>query len=342
MNLCHIYSDHIPDFLLETAATAPMIRLQDIGMNCGCEYTKFPMFNDLPPYSRYDHSLGVGLIIWHFLQSQNACRTYLSLDHIRAQALAGLLHDIATPAFAHVIDFLKGDHLSQESTEDGTRQMIEESFEIQRILSEYGLSTDDVCDYHKYPIADNDTPQLSADRLEYTLGNLVNYGFRSEAEVQALYNDLTVGKNESGQDEIMFRTPDIALDFSEGVLQCSEIYVADADRFAMQALADLLREAVNDAVISEQDFYLTEQELIRKLIVHPGYLKKWTEYCSYSKMYTAKQPYEGKHWMKVFAKKRYIDSFISGYGRVSQIYPEFSEKLQAFLEAAQDYWICGE
>lgn len=329
MNLYHIYNDYIPDFLLETAATAPMIRLQDVGMNCGCEYTNFSIFADISPYSRYDHSLGVGLITWHF-------------SNDKAQALAGLLHDVATPTFAHVIDFLKGDHLTQESTEDGTMQIIEQDREIQQILLKYGLTTYDVCDYHRYPIADNDSPQLSADRLEYTLGNLVNYGFRNVTEVRDFYNDLITGNNEFGQTEIMFQTPEVALDFSEGALQCSNIYVADEDRFAMQALADLLKEAVHDNVITEQDFYLTEKALIQKLTDDSKYSEKWTEYCSYSKMYTTDRPCDDRRWIKVFAKKRYIDPFISGYGRVSQIYREFSENLRTFKEASQDYWICGE
>ena len=154
-----VYHPDIPPFLRELAETPEMRRLRNVGMNCGCEYTDFPRFRKLAPYFRFDHSVGVGLIVWHFTKSPS-------------QAAAGLLHDIATPVFAHVVDFLNGDHLRQESTEARTAELIDRSPEIRRILQREGLTVSQVADYHDYPIADNDTPRLSADRLEYSLGNL--------------------------------------------------------------------------------------------------------------------------------------------------------------------------
>jgi HD superfamily phosphohydrolase len=102
-----IYHPRIPPVLRHLAATPPVARLRQVGMNCGCEYTDFPRFRRLAPYSRFRHSVGVGLIVWHFTGDA-------------AQAAAGLLHDVSTPVFAHVVDFLNGDHLTQTSTERGT------------------------------------------------------------------------------------------------------------------------------------------------------------------------------------------------------------------------------
>ena len=96
-----LYHPEIPEFLCRLAETPPMARLRQVGMNCGCEYTSFPHFAGWAPYSRFDHSVGVGLIVWHFTGDLR-------------QSAAGLLHDAATPAFAHVVDFLHGDHLHQE------------------------------------------------------------------------------------------------------------------------------------------------------------------------------------------------------------------------------------
>ena len=42
------------------------------------------------------------------------------------------------------------------------------------LLKRDNIRIDEVSDYHIYPIADNDTPRLSADRFEYTLsGGLI-------------------------------------------------------------------------------------------------------------------------------------------------------------------------
>ena len=81
-----LYHPEIPEFLRRLAETPPMARLRQVGMNCGCEYTAFPQFSGWAPYSRFDHSLGVALIVWHFT------------GDVR-QSAAGLLHDAAPPAF---------------------------------------------------------------------------------------------------------------------------------------------------------------------------------------------------------------------------------------------------
>ena len=93
-------------------------------MNCGVEYTNFPFFQNIIPYSRYEHSIGVSLIVYHF-------------THDKKQTVAGLLHDIATPVFAHTIDFYHQDHLKQESTEFDTKKIIEQDQLLVSLLKEY-------------------------------------------------------------------------------------------------------------------------------------------------------------------------------------------------------------
>ena len=151
MRLWDIYHYEIPKFLHDATQVSDVKRLENVGMNCGCEYTKFPVFADIGPYSRYDHSVGVALIVWHFTGDMT-------------QSMAGLLHDIATPVFAHVVDFLRGDHLHQESTERETENLIYGSAELCNVLRGYKIPLEAVVDYHLYPIADNDSPKLSADR----------------------------------------------------------------------------------------------------------------------------------------------------------------------------------
>lgn len=99
--LWKIYYQEMPEFIKVLIQTPSLQRLKDIGMNCGVEYTNFSFFQNIIPYSRYEHSIGVSLIVYHF-------------THDKKQTVAGLLHDIATPVFAHTIDFYHQDHLKQE------------------------------------------------------------------------------------------------------------------------------------------------------------------------------------------------------------------------------------
>ena len=226
-----LYTDTLPEALRRMAATPAMQRLARVGMHCGCEYAAFPIYrNAKAPYSRLTHSVGTAAIVWHFT------------GELR-QAAAALLHDIATPSFAHVVDFLNGDHLRQESTEARTHAMIAASPELMALLAENGLTLTDVDDYHRYPIADNDSPRLSADRLEYTLGNACRVFHAPEAEIRAICDDLFVGQNEAGEDELCFAQLDAANAFTRLALRQSQWFVSDDDRFSMQYLADLLHAA---------------------------------------------------------------------------------------------------
>ena len=146
-----ILSNEIPDFIIEYANVPDMQRLKGISMVSACEHTKLIPYKFF--HTRYEHSLGVALIIWHFTKDKK-------------QTIAGLYHDIATPSFSHVVDYLHGDYEKQESTEKLTRTVIKESKEIMKLLKRDNILLDEIVDYHIYPIADNNSPRLAADRLE--------------------------------------------------------------------------------------------------------------------------------------------------------------------------------
>lgn len=321
-----IYHDPVPPFLQRCAKTPPMQRLRQVGMNCGCEYTSFPRFAEIGSYSRYEHSLGVALIIWHFTQD-------------RQQAVSGLLHDIATPVFAHVVDFLRGDYLKQESTESGTAEMISASPELIKALSEYALQPGDVSDYHRYPIADNDSPRLSADRLEYTLGNSINYGFCTQTEAADMYRNLTVYPNEDGDPELCFRTESVAERFGTCALQCSRVYVSDEDRYAMQILSELLREALDRGIINSKNLYSTEPEVIAALQKDVRYSTSWHHFRALRIMHTSAAPDDKGEWRQIRAKKRLIDPLIVNAGRLSTLSSAFAENMNRFLRQSQDEWL---
>lgn len=152
--LLDIYSHEKPDFLLPFLKAPVLKRLNDISQGCGTEYCTF--YTLKIPQSRLTHSIGVALIVRHF-------------THDQKQTLAGLFHDISHSIFSHVGDFLLGDAEHQESSEQHMNKLLSEDPIILHELKKLGISIAEVDDYTLYPIADNHGPQLSADRLEYTL-----------------------------------------------------------------------------------------------------------------------------------------------------------------------------
>ncbi len=329
MDYHSIYQTETPEFLLRLCQTPPLRRLADVGMNCGCEYTAFPRFAGIGRYSRLEHSLGAALIVWRFTRSE-------------AQAAAALLHDAATPVFAHVVDFLRGDYLAPPATESGTARLIRADAALGAALRALGLRTGDVEDYHRYPVADNDAPRLSADRLDYTCGNAVNFGLASREELAEIFADLRVGKNEFEETELVFRDKEKAARFAFLALACSKIYVCDEDRYAMQRLSELLRAALEAGVIEEGDLASTETAVIRKLLSDPACAAGWRAFRAMSRTARAERPDERGPWRKIFAKHRRIDPFAEGLGRVSAFDPGFASALDGFMNETHDYYVLGE
>ena len=321
------YHKDLPDWLCALAETPPMQRIREVGMNCGCEYSGFPRFRGLR-YSRHDHSLGTALIVWHF-----------TCD--RTQTIAALFHDIATPVFAHTIDFLNGDYMQQTSTEASTEAMIRSSPEIAALLTLYGIPLENVTDYHRYPIADNDSPRLSSDRLEYTLGNALRYGFAGPEELQACYDDLCVTTAEDGQPELAFSTLEYADTFAQAMLQCSRVYVSDPDRYLMQMLSELMAMALNLGVIDRNDLYSTEPQVISALTESFEIHAAWERFRALHEMVTEADQAPIALRRTVFSKKRYIDPLVAGQGRLSSLSPDFRRTLGNFLAEPQDHWLYG-
>ena len=322
IELQNLYKQDYPIFIDPYLASKSMQRLKGVDMNCGLQFTSHPGFSSYSSYSRYEHSVGVACIIWYF-------------THDKKQTLAGLFHDISTRAFSHVIDFVRKDYLVQESTEDNTRQFILQDTVIMNQLLCDGISVDEVSDYHVYPIADNDSPRLSADRLEYTLGNLLNYRKCTIEEIEKYYKDLTVGVSEDGKQEIMFQNPDIAEEFAFGALSCGMIYSCDFDRYGMEKLAEILRKGLKDKTIMESDLYLSEVEVVNKLS-HSDLRNTWDEY---TRLYDVVKDTSGD--IMVNAKKRYIDPYICKHGRVTTSSTAFKNAVNEFKNTDYHYLMKG-
>ena len=327
MNHMSLYLARDPDWLEPFLEAPSLQRLKHVGMNCGCEYTSFPLFHALRPYSRFDHSLGVAKIIYHFTEDP-------------AQSLSGLFHDIATPVFAHVVDFLHGDYLTQESTEQDTEKRIREDPVIDQLLQDMHLDVQAVSDAMRYPAADLPSPRLCADRLEYTIGNSLNYGFATPDAITHLYDDLRFSALPDGSMEIMFQGEMEARLFGYLALRCGQIYVSDPDRYAMQVLSELLADALKEGVLQPGDLMRTEPEVIARLR-SSGLSGRWEEFCALSRILRAERPRLDGPWRRVSAKRRYIDPYIQGRGRLSAVCPDFARELQAFLAVSQDVWLCG-
>ncbi len=304
--------DDLPSWWGEAISSKEMLRLKDVGMNCGPEYTHFPLFSKIGAYSRYAHSLGVGEIVWKFTRDPR-------------QTLSALYHDIATPCFAHVVDFMNGDYGKQESTEEATSSLLSQSEEIRSLLRRLGLSVEDVSDYHRFPVADTPSPSLSSDRLEYTLSNAINLLGEKRGQMQRVYDQIVLLSD--GLLGFLEEAP--ALQLGKLSLRCGGIYCCDEDRYAMETLARLLKKAIFAGIIQKSDLYGQEKDLIAKISAS-SLAPEWNVYRG---LFTLqKSPSKlSDEWIQVDAKKRYIDPLI-GERTLSKASPTFRKQVEEFLK----------
>ena len=320
-----IYHNEIPAFMKPYLQSDAMQRLKHIDMNCGMNYTSFPLFENIEAYSRFHHSLGCALIVWHF-------------THDEVQSLAALFHDIATPVFSHVVDFVYGDYLSQEVTENKTAEFIRNDRCIMAQLDLDNISLEQVSDYHIYPVADCDAPGLCADRLEYIFGDLLDYRYADEDDLRRLYNDLTVIPNEEGVNELSFLHEECGAQFALYALKCGRIYSGDENRYAMEYLAAIIREAMREGNLCEKDLFTREEDVLHTLEKSSlkeriGFFRRMNE--------TVKCAVNDPDARMIDAKKRYVDPLCVNGMRISKCSEAVNKEIQQFLNTDYHYYLKG-
>ena len=318
-----ILSSEFPEWLLEYIDTPEMERLGNISLSCGMDYSG--CFKIHHWYSNLDHSVGVALIIWHF-------------THDKKQTLAGLFHDISSPAFRHCIDFMNGDSETQESTEEGIIDFIRNSKKIMSLLERDGIKLEEVYDYKIYPIADNNTPRLSADRFEYTFSSGLTF-FRvfDIGEIKEIYSNIVIVKNEDGKDELAFKDKEVCEHYIHILSKLWPEWVSDRDRTAMQFLADICKSMSIAGYLTIDDLYkLSESEIISKILnCGDAYLSE-----SFKKFQTADTVYvsdafvDGKYCVNTKTKTRYVCPLVlteKGVFRINEVSEQANNEIYDYL-----------
>ena len=293
-----VLESDFPEWLNEYVNTKELLSQQYISVSCGTIYSD--LFKSDFFFSSLDHSVAVALIVWHF-------------THDKKQTLSALFHDISTPAFKHCVDFLNGDYMSQESTEDLTTNIIKNSKEIMALLERDNIDISEIDNYHLYPIADNDTPKLSADRLEYSLSNaLFLYRLLNLDSIKEIYDDIEIQKNEENEIELGFKTKKIARDFVKVTSKLSFIYREDRTRYSMQFIADVLKRLIENKKLSKKDLYELKESDIIHIIESSKYNKIFNIWRSSKKVKVSRYKPKNVYYVHHGAKIRYIDPLFNG------------------------------
>lgn len=245
---------NIPDFLIKYLKSPSLLRLKEIGYLCGMDYASNDIYDFQERISRYDHSLTVFLIVYKLTKNKKT-------------ALAGLFHDVATPCFSHVIDYMNQDYERQESTEEYTEYILKNDDYLLECLKEDNIDIDDIINFKKYSIVDNERPKVCADRIDGVI--LTGIGWTkniTKKDIKQIIENMSIFKNENNEDEIGFSSLEIAkkvLEVSESIdMYCH----SKEDNYMMQLLANITKLAIERNYLSYQELYsYSEEELFNLL-----------------------------------------------------------------------------
>ena len=243
----------IPEFLSKYLETPALLRLKKVGYFCGMDYASKNIYSFREYISRYDHSLTV-------------CLLTHKLTKNKTMALAGLFHDIATPCFSHVIDYMNKDYEKQESTEEYTEKILKNDEYLQKCLKEDNIKIEDIIDFKKYTVVDSERPKLCADRIDGIILTGIGWTKNLELEdIKEIIEDLKIVKNEENEEEIGFATLDVA----KKVMNISKIIDSychsNEDNYMMELLAEITKIAIDREYIKYEDLYTYNEEELFEL-----------------------------------------------------------------------------
>lgn len=238
-----------PQFLEKYLQTPCLLRLKKVGYFCGMDYASKNIYNFKEKITRYDHSLTVALLTWECSKDIKA-------------TIAGLFHDIGTPCFSHVIDYMNKDYEKQESTEQYTEKILRNDMYLKKCLKEDNIEIEDIINFKKYNIVDNDRPKVCSDRLDGVILTGISWTKNINYEdIENVINDIEIYNNEIG-----FRTEKVA-NFVLEVSKSIDIYChTKEDNYMMELLASITKHGIEMGYITYDElYYLTEENIIAKL-----------------------------------------------------------------------------
>ena len=234
---------NLPKFLIKYLKTPSLLRLKDISYFCGMDYASKDIYNFSEFISRYDHLLTVSLIVYKLTKDKKA-------------TLAGLFHDIATPCFSHVIDYMNQDYEKQESTEEYTEHILKNDKYLNECLEKDNIDINDIINFKKYSVVDNDRPKVCADRIDGVI--LTGIGWTkniNKNDINSIVKDMCIFLNENNEEEIGFKSLKVAkkvLDVSESI----DIYChSTEDNYMMLLLAKITKISIEKKYITYEELY---------------------------------------------------------------------------------------
>lgn len=245
---------NIPEFLNKYLTLSSLNRLKEVGYFCGMDYASSNIYNFKEYISRYMHSLSTSLLVY-----------YLTKD--KRCTLQALFHDISTPVFSHVIDYMNKDYIYQETTEEFTELILKSDKKLLEYLELDKIPLDNLVNFKFSTIVDSPRPKMCADRLD---GIILNGSYwtktLNEKDIFNIIKSTELYINEESIPEIGFNN----ITAYNKVVETNDLtnieMHSNYDNHMMELLANITRYLINKEYIKYEDLYFLTENKIFKLI----------------------------------------------------------------------------
>ena len=244
----------IPEFLKKYLSVSSLERLKKVGYFCGMDYASKSIFSFKEYISRYDHSVSVALLTFKITQDKLA-------------TLSALFHDIATPCFSHVIDYMNGDYINQESTEEYTEQILKKDKKLIKLLKKDSIDLEKIVNFKKFTLVDNNRPKICGDLLDGIITSSIAWTQNiTKTDIREIINDLTIYKNEEGKEELGFSKIKIAQKILKINQKIDDFCHSKEDTYMMNFLANITKLLIEKNIITYEDLYKYDEEELWHII----------------------------------------------------------------------------
>jgi len=294
--------------LLDLIKSKPLQRLK--GVNQAGSQLVFPHITT----TRFEHSIGV----MNLLKIKGA-----NLE----EQIAGLLHDVPHTAFSHAMDYVFSSGHLQTYHEQFLGKMIFKS-EIPKILKKYGFDPSRVIEDHHFPLLEQLLPALCADRIDYSIRDLMLYKKIDKEKAQKYLSNIIIYKN-----KFVMKDKKVALDFARKYISQSEnCWISAKTMVTFQILADAVKRGLEKKMITEEDLFLQDQFFLKKLknLKDEKIQQKLRLLTPKLKIIETSKNYD--YFLK--GKIRYIDPQVlinNHTEKLSSIYKEFKDLIEDYL-----------
>ena len=258
--------------------------------------------------NRFDHSLGVMYLI-------------RLMGGSLEEQIAGLLHDISHTAFSHVVDQVVFNE--KETFHEEHKDWLVNTSGIPEVLQKYRLDAAQIFDEHNWKILEQPAPDLCADRVDYTLRDLLRAGRITKPAIHDFVNALAFKNN-----KIVVTDAAQAAWFTEQYYhEVADLFMAPVEIYANHHMAAIIREAIRKEIINLRDMLLDDDEGITRKIANSGDAQLTAQLRGLTKSIVVVSDvttfdYQGK------AKARIVDPLVATaagqYVRCSELVPEIT------------------